>query len=215
MLSLALNACQCWHKAFKYTNANWQNLAKALQMNSMAVHTHHALLRPWRAKIPQSSGGQYSKRLLKLCCPDSWERPNRGTNQVRQLCAVSATTFETPARSLMYPCVCVLLCAGLTTFHHLQLHLSLPPIKPSKMFHEIHLQHVGARHLLEQEFSALPLWRKAGNGPHFDLDASVELLVPHVPNSLDWCGYCFVLQIVTRAASSVPVTWRHKMTLFQ
>lgn len=59
----------------------------------------------------------------------------------------------------------------------------------------------GELHLLEQEFSALPLWCKASDGPHFDLNASVELLVPHVPYSLDWCGYCFVLQIVKTAAS--------------
>lgn len=54
-------------------------------------------------------------------------------------------------------------------------------------------------YLLEQELSALPLWCKAGDGPHFDLNTSVELLVPHVPHSLDWCGYCFVLQVVRRA----------------
>ena len=48
--------------------------------------------------------------------------------------------------------------------------------------------------LLQQEFSALPLGGKAGDGPHFDLYARVELLVPHVPDSLDWCSYCFVLQ---------------------
>jgi hypothetical protein len=48
--------------------------------------------------------------------------------------------------------------------------------------------------LLQQEFSALPLGGKAGDGPHFDLYACVELLVPHVPDSLDWCRYCFVLK---------------------
>lgn len=53
--------------------------------------------------------------------------------------------------------------------------------------------------LLKQEFSALPLWCKAGDGPDFDLDASVELFVPHVPDSLNWCGYCFVLQIMKAA----------------
>lgn len=52
--------------------------------------------------------------------------------------------------------------------------------------------------LLEQEFSALSLWCKACDGPHFDLNASVELLVPHVPDSLDRCGYCFVLKIIMK-----------------
>lgn len=50
--------------------------------------------------------------------------------------------------------------------------------------------------LLEQKFSALPLRCEAGDGPHFDLNASVELFVPHVPHSLDWCCYCFVLKNV-------------------
>lgn len=52
-------------------------------------------------------------------------------------------------------------------------------------------------HLLEQNFSALSLRGKASDGPHFDLNAGVELLVPHVPHSLDWCSYCFVLQMIT------------------
>lgn len=64
-------------------------------MNSTAVHTHPALLCPCRAKIPQSSGGQYSERLWKQGCHDSCERPNRGTNQIRQLCAVSALLTAT------------------------------------------------------------------------------------------------------------------------
>lgn len=55
--------------------------------------------------------------------------------------------------------------------------------------------HTMKPHLLEQELRTLPLWSKAGDGPNFDLDAGVELLVPHVPHALDRCGYCFVLQI--------------------
>lgn len=50
------------------------------------------------------------------------------------------------------------------------------------------------QNLLEQEFSALPLRCKASDGPHFDLNTCVELFVPHVPHSLDWCSNCFVLQ---------------------
>lgn len=53
--------------------------------------------------------------------------------------------------------------------------------------------------LLEQEFGALPLGCKASDGPHFDLNACVELFVPHVPHSLDRRGDCFVLQ--NRAAA--------------
>lgn len=54
--------------------------------------------------------------------------------------------------------------------------------------------HVGELDSLEEQLSALPLRREAGDGPHFDLNAGVELLVPHVPHSLDGRGYCFVLQ---------------------
>ena len=60
--------------------------------------------------------------------------------------------------------------------------------------------------LLQQEFSALPLGGEAGDGPHFDLDARVELLVPHVPDSLDRCGYCFVLQEKRQAGLVTDVT---------
>lgn len=52
-------------------------------------------------------------------------------------------------------------------------------------------------YLLEQELGTLSLWCKAGDGPHFNLNARMELFVSHVPYSLDRCGYCFVLQIVT------------------
>lgn len=78
-------------------------------MNGTAVRTQHALLRPCRAKIPQSSGGQYSQRHGKLGCRNNCESPNRGTNQIRQLWAVSVTaTFRAAAHSSVCPCVCVL-----------------------------------------------------------------------------------------------------------
>lgn len=47
--------------------------------------------------------------------------------------------------------------------------------------------------LLEEQFGALPLGGEAGDGPHLDLDAGVELLVPHVPHALDGRGYRLVL----------------------
>jgi hypothetical protein len=49
--------------------------------------------------------------------------------------------------------------------------------------------------LLKMDFRALALGREAGNSPHLDLDAGVELLVPHVPDTLDRGGNRFVLQI--------------------
>lgn len=124
--------------------------------------------------------------------------------------------------------VSLCLCTSIKLFQALHCaHNSSPPalncrltaIKPNKGTctgqHEIHLQYAGAEglyrsHLLEQEFSALSLWGKAGDGPHFDLNASVELLVPHVPYSLDRCGYCFVLKIVMTAALLVLVTVKKK-----
>lgn len=60
------------------------------------------------------------------------------------------------------------------------------------------------QNLLEQEFGALPLRCKASDGPHFDLNACVELFVPHVPHSLDRRGDCLVLQ--NRAAASLMWT---------
>lgn len=45
------------------------------------------------------------------------------------------------------------------------------------------------------DFGALALGCEAGDGPHLDLDACVELLVSHVPHTLDRGGNCFVLQI--------------------
>lgn len=38
---------------------------------------------------------------------------------------------------------------------------------------------------LQMDFCALALGGKARDGPHLDLDARVELLVPHVPDALD------------------------------
>lgn len=93
----------------------------------------------------------------------------------------------------------------LTTSHNKPANEGLPAIKLKMTNTEFHLHHAGTFHLLEQEFSALPLRCKAGDGPHFDLNASVELLVPHVPYSLDWCGYCFVLQIVKTFSMRVHV----------
>lgn len=45
------------------------------------------------------------------------------------------------------------------------------------------------------DFSALALGCEAGDGPHLYLDACVELLVSHVPYTLDRGGNRFVLQI--------------------
>lgn len=100
----------------------------------------------------------------------------------------------------------LMLCSQLSTTS-LQMKGCLP--SNSKVQNWIHLQNAGAVHLLEQEFSALPLWCKAGDGPHFDLNASVELLVPHVPYSLDWCGYCFVLPVVRRVVLLMQITFSY------
>lgn len=45
------------------------------------------------------------------------------------------------------------------------------------------------------DLGALALGCEAGDGPHLDLDACVELLVSHVPYALDRGGNRFVLQI--------------------
>ncbi len=47
--------------------------------------------------------------------------------------------------------------------------------------------------LLEDLFSALSLCGEAGDGPHLDLHAGVELFPSHVPNSMTGCGYSAVL----------------------
>ena len=41
---------------------------------------------------------------------------------------------------------------------------------------------------------ALALGGEARDGPHLDLDARVDLLVPHVPDALDRGGDRFILQ---------------------
>lgn len=43
------------------------------------------------------------------------------------------------------------------------------------------------------DFGALALGGEACDGPHLDLDARVELLVPHVPDALDRGGDRFIL----------------------
>lgn len=50
------------------------------------------------------------------------------------------------------------------------------------------------RNSLEQILPTLLLRREAGHGPHFDLDAGVELLASHVPHTLVGCGHRFVLR---------------------
>lgn len=180
-------------------------------MNGTAVHNQHALFRPRKAKILRSTGGQY--------------RPNRGTNQVWQICAVSDCDIWNSSSWLNASlCLCTFIKGAFQAFTlRLQLFTTSPlimsclPSTPTKgictqWWHERHALY--ACHSLEQEFSALPLRCKAGDGPHFDLNAGVELLVPHVPYSLDWCGYCFVLQNVEIAALLVIVTV-HKMMLLQ
>lgn len=49
-------------------------------------------------------------------------------------------------------------------------------------------------HLLQMNFSALALRSKARDRPNLDFNSSVKLLIPHVPDSLNWCGNCFVLE---------------------
>ncbi len=65
-----------------------------------------------------------------------------------------------------------------------------------KLFHQIQklLQIQVKADLLQKKFCTLPLRGKAGNSPYFDLDPCVELLVPHVPHTLNWGCYCFVLK---------------------
>ena len=49
--------------------------------------------------------------------------------------------------------------------------------------------------LLQMDFRALALGGEARDGPHLDLDARVELLVPHVPDALDRGRNSFILQM--------------------
>lgn len=56
--------------------------------------------------------------------------------------------------------------------------------------------------LLEMDFGALALGCEAGDGPHLDLNARVELLVSHVPNPLDRGGDRFVLQRQSRSVGT-------------
>lgn len=49
------------------------------------------------------------------------------------------------------------------------------------------------QYLLEHLLSALFLGGKAGNSPHFDLNAIIELLPPHVPHSLVGGSYGTIL----------------------
>ena len=53
--------------------------------------------------------------------------------------------------------------------------------------------------LLEVHLRALALGGEAGDGPHLDLNARVELLVPHVPHALDWGGNRLILQMARRS----------------
>lgn len=53
-----------------------------------------------RAKIPQSSGGQYRKRLDKLGCHDSCERKKHKSNETASAVAAPlVATFETSAHT--------------------------------------------------------------------------------------------------------------------
>lgn len=44
-------------------------------------------------------------------------------------------------------------------------------------------------------FSALALGSKACNCPNLYFDSSVKLFIPHVPDSLNWCSNCFILEV--------------------
>lgn len=44
-------------------------------------------------------------------------------------------------------------------------------------------------------FSALALGSKARNCPHLYFNSSVKLFIPHVPDSLNWCSNCFILEV--------------------
>lgn len=43
-------------------------------------------------------------------------------------------------------------------------------------------------------FSALALGSKARDRPNLYFNSSVKLLIPHVPDSLNWCSNCFILE---------------------
>ena len=62
-------------------------------------------------------------------------------------------------------------------------------------------------HVLEQQFGALPLGGEAGDSPHLDLDAGVELLVPHVPHPLDRSGYGFILTETKHRRVKLKAKW--------
>jgi len=44
-------------------------------------------------------------------------------------------------------------------------------------------------------FSALALGSKARNCPNLYFNPSVKLFIPHVPDSLNWCSNCFILEM--------------------
>lgn len=52
-----------------------------------------------------------------------------------------------------------------------------------------------AIYLLKMHFSALALGSKACNCPNLYFNSSVKLFIPHVPNSLNWCSNCFILDV--------------------
>lgn len=47
---------------------------------------------------------------------------------------------------------------------------------------------------LENVFATLALRGEAGDGPHLDFYAGVELLAPHVPHAVTGRGHCAVLK---------------------
>lgn len=70
-------------------------------------------------------------------------------------------------------------------------------------------------HVLEHLLATLFLRGEAGDGPHFDLDAVVELFAPHVPHSLVGCSDSSVLQTQKRVQLDTTVTQQHRFSANQ
>lgn len=187
-------------------NPWYKGTLKAFQMNGTAVNTQHALQQKYIGPYtPKDTGNGPAMTVVK----DEMEAKSKLVNFVSLLWLQHLKLHLSVPLCFCNSMECIsglMLCSQLSTTS-LQIKGCLT--SNSKVQHWINLQHAGALHLLEQEFSALPLWCKAGDGPHFDLNASVELLVPHVPYSLDWCGYCFVLPVVRRAVLLTLITFSY------
>ena len=58
-------------------------------------------------------------------------------------------------------------------------------------------------------FSALALGSKACNCPNLYFNSSVKLFIPHVPDSLNWCSNCFILEVEGKKPKTLKQTLIH------